>query len=621
MGNCNPKTYDGKLDPVELENWIRSLDKLFDTIQCPEKWRMEFAVYYLVGQADLWWKTVKERKNEEGFDWTQFKKLMRSKFYPPSLRKEKEEEFNKLKQGTMSVMLYATKFMELSRFAPHMVATEELRMNRLERGLGWNLRDRLSTHTCSTYQDMYDKATNAERIINEKDVKQVGNKRKFENDRVNGRNFYKPPKFGKIPYNQFQDRNPVPHCARCGHTNHPTSQCRLLNLRCYECGSPNHVRNNCPKRRTMVSGNNPTSTPSTSIPKPQGRQAQKPGPTRGRMYVMNSQEVESSNDVITGNLFLNSTPVNVLFDTGASYSFISELLSKKLKLTPHHQGLRLSIGLPTGEIVKCSTLYKDCVLTVGKRYFLTDLVKFKLQYFDIVLGMDWLAKNHVILNCHEKSLTIMRPDGEKICVSEEISGLPPYREVEFTIELVPGSTPISKAPYRMAPAELKELKKQLDELLEKGYIKPSASPWGAPVLFVKKKDGSLRLCIDYRELNKITIKNKYPIPRIDDLFYQLQGCVVFSKIDLRSGYHQMRIKTEDTPKTAFRTRYGHYEYMVMPFGLTNAPAVFMDLMNRVFKSYLDKFVIIFIDDILVYSKNEEDHAQHLRTVLETLREN
>ncbi|XP_074266796.1 uncharacterized protein LOC141590083 [Silene latifolia] len=507
MGNCKPKTYDGKLDPVELENWIRSLDKLFDAIQCPEKWRVEFAVYYLVGQADLWWETVKERKNEEGFDWTQFNKLMRSKFYPPSLRKEKEEEFNKLKQGTMSVMLYATKFMELSRFAPHMVATKELRMNRFERGLGWNLRDRLSTHTCSTYQDMYDKATNAERIINEKDVEQVGNKRKFENDRVNGRNFYKPPNFGKIPYNQFQDRNPLPHCARCGRTNHPTSQCRLLNLRCYECGSPNHVRNNCPKRRIMVSGNNPTSTPSTSIPKPQGRQAQKPGPTRGRMYVMNSQEVESSDDVITGNLFLNSTPVNVLFDTGASYSFIFELLSKKLKLTPHHQGLRLSIGLPTGEIVKCSTLYKDCVLTIEKRYFLTDLVKFNLQDFNIVLGMDWLAKNHVILNCHEKSLTIMRPDGEKMFLRndkaykgvriisflkelklirqgcngylcdiskpsklepnitnipvvkefsdvfpEEISGIPPYREVEFTIELVPGSTPISKAPYRMAPA-------------------------------------------------------------------------------------------------------------------------------------------------------------------------
>jgi len=179
--------------------------------------------------------------------------------------------------------------------------------------------------------------------------------------------------------------------------------------------------------------------------------------------------------------------------------------------------------------------------------------------------------------------------------------------------------PISKAPYRMAPMEMKELKAQLEELLEKGYIRPSASPWGAPVLFVRKKDGSLRLCIDYRELNRVTIKNKYPLPRIDDLLDQLQGATVFSKIDLRSGYHQLRIREEDIPKTAFRTRYGHYEFVVMPFGLTNAPAVFMELMNRVFIDYLDKFVVVFIDDILIYSRSKEEHMEHLRTVLGVLR--
>ena len=203
---------------------------------------------------------------------------------------------------------------------------------------------------------------------------------------------------------------------------------------------------------------------------------------------------------------------------------------------------------------------------------------------------------------------------------EDLPGLPPDREIEFEIELAPGTEPIPIAPYRMAPAELKELKVQMEELLSKGFVKTSTSPWGASVLFVKKKDGSLRLCIDYRQLNKVTIRNQYPLPRIDDLFDQLQGAKVFSKIDLRSGYHQLKVRREDVPKTAFRTRYGHYEFLVMPFGLTNAPAAFMDLMNRVFGPYLDKFVIVFIDDILVYSSSKEEHAEHLRILLQTLRE-
>ena len=171
----------------------------------------------------------------------------------------------------------------------------------------------------------------------------------------------------------------------------------------------------------------------------------------------------------------------------------------------------------------------------------------------------------------------------------------------------------------MAPAELEELRKQIDDLLQKRYIHPSVSPWGAPVLLVKKKDGSRRMCIDYRELNAVTIKNKYPLPRIDDIFDQLGGLKVFSKLDLRSGYHQLKVKKEDVQKTAFRTRYGHYEFVVMPFGVTNAPAVFMNLMNLIFYDFLDKFVVIFIDDILIYSKSEAEHAEHLRLVLQTLR--
>ncbi|PNY01683.1 retrotransposon-related protein [Trifolium pratense] len=307
----------------------------------------------------------------------------------------------------------------------------------------------------------------------------------------------------------------------------------------------------------------------------------------------------------------------------------------------------------------------NCPVTIFGRHFGMDLVCIPLSNVDVIFGMNWLEFNRVHINCCTKTVIFPKPDespkpnlmgssevirslkehaemfvmiaslklvGESevsqlpvVCdfpdvFPEDVSDLPPEREVEFSIEVVPGTSPISMAPYRMPASELEQLKKQLEELLEKKFIRPSVSPWGAPVLLVKKKDGSMRLCIDYRQLNKVTIKNKYPLPRIDDLMDQLVGACVFSKIDLRSGYHQIRVKAEDIPKTAFRTRYGHYEYSVMPFGVTNAPGVFMEYMNRIFHPYLDRFVVVFIDDILVYSKTEEEHAEHLRIVLKTLQE-
>ncbi|XP_070009621.1 uncharacterized protein [Nicotiana sylvestris] len=295
--------------------------------------------------------------------------------------------------------------------------------------------------------------------------------------------------------------------------------------------------------------------------------------------------------------------------------------------------------------------------------------------FDMLMEMDWLSSCYAIVDCHAKIVKFEIPnepsfilrgsqvpetckivsfmkdqrllkkgclgllaivnDTRKETVSienllivrefsdvfpEDLPGLPPAREIDFSIDLLPDTQPISIPPYRVAPAELRELKQQLHDLLDKGFIRPSVSPWGAPVLFVKKKYGSLRMRIDYRQLNKITICNKYPLPRIDDMFDQLQGAAHFSKIDLHSGYHQLRIKDEDISKTAFRTRYGHYEFLVIPFGMTNAPATFMDLMNRVFKQFLDRFVIVFIDDILIYSRIQGEHENYLRTVLQTLDE-
>ena len=199
-------------------------------------------------------------------------------------------------------------------------------------------------------------------------------------------------------------------------------------------------------------------------------------------------------------------------------------------------------------------------------------------------------------------------------------GLPPSREVDHPIEVVPGSKPVSKPAYRLSHSEAQEVERQLAEYVRKGFIRPSSSPWASPILLVKKKDGSMRMCVDYRSLNQLTIKNKYPMPRIDELFDQLKGAKYFSKIDLRSGYHQVRIREQDVPKTEFRTRFGHYEFLVMPFGLTNAPASFMTLMDTVLRPYLGKFIVVFLDDIFVYSKTCKEHKEHLRLVFELLRQ-
>ncbi|GJX86500.1 putative reverse transcriptase domain-containing protein [Tanacetum coccineum] len=220
--------------------------------------------------------------------------------------------------------------------------------------------------------------------------------------------------------------------------------------------------------------------------------------------------------------------------------------------------------------------------------------------FDVIMGKDWLSMRKFVIVCYEKVVRIPL-------------------EVEFRIDLVPGTTPVAKSPHHLAPSKMQELSEQLQELEDKGFIRPSHFSWGAPMLFVKKKDGSFHMCIDHREMNKITIKNRYPLPRIDDVFDQLQEACYFSKIDLWSGYHQLCVHEDDILKTAYRTRYGHFEFTVMPFGLTNAPTVFMDLMNRVCKPYQDKFVIVFINDILIYSKTKEEHEVHLKLVLELLR--
>ncbi|GJT42287.1 putative reverse transcriptase domain-containing protein [Tanacetum coccineum] len=356
-------------------------------------------------------------------------------------------------------------------------------------------------------------------------------------------------------------------------------------------------------------------------------------------------------------------------------SFVSTQFSTLINIAPTTLDHGYNIELADGRIIWVNTVLLGCTLNFLNHPFHVDLMPVEMGTYDVIIGMDWLTKYQAVIDCAKKIVCI--PFGSEILIfhgdgsrnkrgtrlniisctkaqkyllqgchlflahitiketgdkskkkqlqdvpivknfpevfPEDLPGLPPTRQVEFHIDLVPGAAPVARAPYRLAPSEMKELADQLQELSDKGFIRPSSSPWGAPVLFVKKKDGSLRMCIDYRELNKLTVKNRYPLPRIDDLFDQLQGSSVYSKIDLRSGYHQLRVREEDISKTAFRTRYGHYEFQVMPFGLTNAPAVFMDLMNRVCKPYLDKFVIVFIDDILIYSKIQ--NKQYTKSIL------
>jgi CxxC motif-containing protein len=241
----------------------------------------------------------------------------------------------------------------------------------------------------------------------------------------------------------------------------------------------------------------------------------------------------------------------------------------------------------------------------------------ELEYVAVNLVTDKAASNQIVFNYLDAASTLDIRTVSKILdvFPKELPCMPLDREIEFVIELVLGTTPIFKRPYRMTTNQLVEFKEQLQELIDKGYICPNASPWGVPVIFVPKKDGTQRMCVDYHSLNEVTIKNKYPLPRIDDLFEQLKGACVFSKIDLRSGYYQLKIRASDIPRITFITQCGLYEYTVMSFGLTNAPAYFMYLMNKVFMEYLDKFVVVFIEDILIFSKNEEEHDQHLRMIL------
>eukprot|EP00256_Glycine_max_P052668 XP_014619083.1 uncharacterized protein LOC106795063 [Glycine max] len=561
-------------------------------------------------EAEYWWENTRQCLEAKGQDvtWDVFKRVFLEKYFPEDVRNKKEMEFLELKQGNMPMAEYAAKFEELVRHFPH-----------------YQRRDGESSKIWD--EDSQDRATY---------YRSTGPMRNKKNGpQHQGKPCSTPPK-------QYGNRHDNQRTVAKGFVGGSGSKPNTFptHIICYRCRKPVHISSNCPDK-DMIYFNygqkGHTQRDCSQLKKEQNGgglndQTRHPKATR-RVFTLNGVEASKSNDLIQGRCFINGILLLVLFDSSATHSFISCLCVEKRKLYVPSLHKDLVVETPTSGSMLTSDVCLNCLVEVSGRTFLIDLISLPLSQIDVILGIDRLSSNHVLLNCFDKNVvfddsrvtkdmmfisanqdvTSLKEDAQVYMIlssleiktkvfmcdlpvvrefpevfPEGISGLPPEREIEFSIDLVPGAGPISIAPYRMSPIESVELK--LEELLDKQFVRPSVSPWGAPMLLVKKKDGTMRLCVDYLQLNKVTIKNKYHLPRIDDLMDQLVGACVFSKIDFRSGYHQNRVKSKDAPKTAFRTRYGHYEYLVMPFGVTNAPRVFMDYMNRVFHPYLDSFV-------------------------------
>nr|GEZ54247.1 putative reverse transcriptase domain-containing protein [Tanacetum cinerariifolium] len=392
----------------------------------------------------------------------------------------------------------------------------------------------------------------------------------------------------------------APKCHNCNKIGHLARDCRNTaninntnnqrgtgsghKLGCHECGVQGHFRRECPKLKNNNNHGN------------QGGRNNAPA----RVYIVGRAGTDPDANVITGTFLLNNRYASILFDTGADRSFVSTTFSTQINITPSTLDHCYDVELADGRIIGLNTILRakyQAVIVCAEK-----IVRIPWGNETLIIHVDgsnqgnatrlsiiscskikkYVKKGFPIFLAHITTKEVEDKSEKKRLEDvpivrefpkvflEDLPGLPSIRPVKFQIDLVPGAAPVARAPYRLAPSEMKELAEQLKELSDKGFIRPSSSPWGAPVLFVKKKDGSFWMCIDYQELNKLAVKNRYPLPRIDDLFDQLQGSSVYSKIDLRLGYHQLRVREEDIPKTAFRTRYGHYEFQVTPFSLTNA---------------------------------------------------